>query len=146
MALGAVGDGAFTLVALVGTAVGYGWHRDELYFVVAGRHAAWGYPDQPPLTPLLAWALAGLGGERPSLLAVRVGAAAAVLVVLAAAVLTCRELGGSARAQGVTALVVAAGPLVLVNGHLLTTTAVDIALEATVTWLVIRAVRTRADR
>ncbi len=41
----------------------YGYVRDELYFLSAGQHLAFGYVDQPPLTPLLARITAALTGN-----------------------------------------------------------------------------------
>ena len=32
----------------------YGWHRDELYYAVAGLHLQGGYVEFPPATALLA--------------------------------------------------------------------------------------------
>ena len=41
----------------------YGWHRDELYYVDAGRHPALGYVDFPPVTPLLSRVATALLGD-----------------------------------------------------------------------------------
>ena len=45
---------AAVVALLLAVARRYGWHRDELYFLEAGQHLAWGYIDQPPFTPFIA--------------------------------------------------------------------------------------------
>ncbi|MGC2405199.1 MAG: hypothetical protein WA431_02180, partial [Candidatus Cybelea sp.] len=39
----------------------YDVFRNELYFIICGRHPAFGYVDQPPLVPLLAAATQAFG-------------------------------------------------------------------------------------
>lgn len=107
---------------LVVTANGYGYHRDELYFRMLASHPAWGYVDQPPMTPMLVRASTGLFGD--SLFALRVPAMiCAVLTVFLVAALA-RELGGGRTAQTLAAIGVCP-VFVLLAGHVLLTASPD---------------------
>ena len=127
---------AAELLLLVATANRYGYHRDELYFRVAARHPAWGYDDQPALTPLLGrfseWAF----GADPRGLRVVSAVAVALVVVLVA--LIARELGAGRTGQAVAALATAASGAAMAVGHLLSTTTFDVLVWVTVVLLVAR--------
>ena len=127
---------AAELLLLVATANRYGYHRDELYFRVAGRHPAWGYDDQPALTPLIGRFSEWLFGEDPRGLRVMSAVAMALVVVLAA--LIARELGAGRTGQVVAALAVAASGGTMAVGHLLSTTTFDVLVWVTVVYLVAR--------
>ena len=75
--------GALALVHGIASAW-YGAFGDELYFVAAGRHLAWGYADQPPLVPWLAAALDHLAPGNLVVLRLPATLASAGHVVLAA--------------------------------------------------------------
>ena len=120
------------LLALSGA---YGFHGDEMYYIVAGQHPAFGYVDQPPLTPLLSAAAVGVLGVSPA--AVRVLAAVEMAFVVVLVALIARDLGGSRRAQ-VLAAVTAALSGYLGAGHLDTTTELDLLAWALILWLVVQ--------
>ncbi len=127
------------VVVLLAFAGRYGAHRDELYFVAAGHRLAWGYPDQPPLTPLLA----RLADEAApgSVWALHVVPALVVGALVLVAALTARELGGARVEQTVTAVLVATGVVTLVSGHMLSTTTTDTLFWALVVWLTLATLR-----
>ncbi len=115
----------------------YGPHRDELYFVAAGQRPAWGYPDQPPLTPLLA-GLANLVAPG-NLTVLRIPAALAAVGVVLLAVQAARLLGAGRTAQVLTAVTVGFSALVLGLGHLLSTATFDMLLWTAVLVVVLQA-------
>ncbi|MGH4015476.1 MAG: ArnT family glycosyltransferase [Pseudonocardiaceae bacterium] len=144
-AWGPVGVVVVVQVALLTVLSGrYGFHRDELYFLAAGDHPAWGYVDQPPLTPLLAWAVTALFGDSPSGLRVAstlIGAATVVVTALAA-----REFGGGHGAQLLTAAGTALSTYVLVVTHMVSTASTDLLVWTVVGLLVLRVLRSGNGR
>ena len=134
---------AFTSVELL-VSGRYGFHRDELYFLACARHLAWGYVDQPPLVPALAWLSVHLLGTSPQALRVLPALAGGATVVLAG--LMARELAGGWRAQVLAALAAATSPLFLATFHLLSTAAFDDLFWCTASFLVVRILRTGSQR
>jgi hypothetical protein len=122
----------------------YGYHRDELYFLVCGQHPAWGYPDQPPLVPLLARLMSSL--DATSLVLLRLPSALASAALVAVTGLLARELGGQRAAQVLAAASISVAAVVLGAGHLLSTTTFGLPVWALVCWLVVRILRTGDNR
>jgi hypothetical protein len=135
---------AAAIALLLVTTGAYGYHRDELYFIVAGQHPDWGYPDQPPFSPLLAAAIHGIAPG--SLLALRLPSALAQGGVVLLGAVLAREMGGGRFAQSLSAAAVGVATFPLAVGHLLSTATFDLLAWVALTWLVARILRTGDDR
>lgn len=110
----AIGIAIGIAVLHIATNSRYGFHRDELQVLSDALHPAAGYVVYPPLTPLLerlSLALFGL-----SLVGLRFFSVVAQAVIIVAAAMMARALGGSTRAQWIAALAVALGPVLLFEG------------------------------
>ena len=121
----------------------YGYVRDELYFLAAGQHLAFGYVDQPPLTPLLARIAAALTGNTLVGLRILPALALAALVVMTAAM--SRRLGAGRTGQLLAALAAATCGEYLGAMHELTTTTPDLVFWA-VTLLLVMQLLASQDR
>ncbi|MEO6835849.1 MAG: glycosyltransferase family 39 protein [Candidatus Tumulicola sp.] len=121
----------------------FGYYRDELYFIDCARHLAWGYVDQPPLAPLVAWMSAPLGY---AVWALRLPPAilSGVTVLFGCAIV--RELRGGGFAQAVTGLTLTLAPMLLGLAYGLSTEMLSPAAWTVLIFLTMRLVRTRDER
>jgi Dolichyl-phosphate-mannose-protein mannosyltransferase len=122
----------------------YGYVRDELYFLAAGQHLAFGYVDQPPLTPWLARVSALATGNTLVGLRVLPALGLAALVVLTAAM--SRLLGAGRTGQLLAALATATCGEYLGAMHELTTTVPDFLFWAVTLLLVMRLLTSQDPR
>ncbi|MFY1615442.1 ArnT family glycosyltransferase [Micromonospora sp. WMMD736] len=135
---------AATSVTLLLLAGRYGYHRDELYFLLCGRHLDWGYVDQGPLVPVLARLLDEIAPGNLVVLRTPSALLAGGAVLLVAAI--ARELGGGRGGQSFAAVLAAISGIVLASGHLLSTTTVDLLVWLAVAWCAVRLLRTGDTR
>ncbi len=123
------------VVLLLAVSSRYGFHRDELYFLVAGRNLDWGFVDQPPLVPLLGRISELIGGTSPVAIRVLPALAVGTVVLMAAAI--ARRFGGGAKAQLFAAIATGGAGYTLGVGHLFSTSTFGYALGATAIWLLV---------
>ena len=122
----------------------YGYVRDELYFLSAGQHLAFGYVDQPPLTPLLARLGATLTGN--TLVGFRVLPALALGALVVMTAMMSGRLGADRTGQVLAALAAATCGEYLGAMHELTTTTPDFVFWAATLLLVMKLLASRDPR
>jgi len=123
---------------------GYGWFRDELYYIDAGKHLAGGYVEYPPMVALLAAFQRAVFG--PSLMALHVLPAVAGAVIVVVTGLMARELGGGRLAQGVAALAAAVAPAFVGADALFTMDAFDELWWTLAAYVLLRLLAARDPR
>ena len=122
----------------------YGFHRDELDFIMSARRLDWGYISYPPLTPFMARIGLELFGE--SLRGLRVLPAIAQGVVMVLAGLMARDMGGKRHAQILTAFVVFITPVSLFGGTVIMYFAFDYLWWVIVAFFTVRLLATEDAR
>lgn len=89
--------------------LGYGYFRDEMYYIACGRHLAWGYVDHGPIVAVQAKLALALFGK--SLAGIRMLSAAGGAVRIFLTGILAWSLGGRRPAQGLAMLCVLVAPL-----------------------------------
>jgi 4-amino-4-deoxy-L-arabinose transferase-like glycosyltransferase len=121
--------GAAFVAAELAVSGRYGFQQDELYFIVAGRHLAFGYVDQPPLVPLLT-RITGILGVSPAAVRIIPALAGGAVVVMAARLAALFGAGRFGRV--LAALATACAPIVIGATHIGNTTPLDLLAWAAV--------------
>jgi hypothetical protein len=109
--------------SLWGSHLGYGFFRDELYFLVCGHHLAWGYVDQPPLVAVQARLAETLFGLSPT--GIRIFSFLAGGVTVGLTGLLAWQLGGRRTAQVLAMTAVLAAPVFLGTANYLSMNAFE---------------------
>jgi len=123
---------------------GYGFFRDEFYFIACSNHLAFGYVDQPPLSAVLLAGIRLVLGD--SFLAVRLLPILAGAAVILTAGIIARELGGGLFAQLLAGLAVLVGPLFMFSFHFFSMNPFDILFWSLAALVVIRIIRTEDEK
>src|SRR5512133_2464218 len=122
----------------------YGFHRDELDFIMSARQLSWGYVSYPPITPFFARMGLELFGE--SLRGLRVLPAIAQGIVMILAGLIARDMGGKRNAQLMAAFATFITRVSLQGGTLIMYFSFDYLWWVLVAFFIVRLMATEDAR
>jgi len=123
---------------------GYGYFRDELYYIACSEHLAAGYVDQPPLSIfILALNRLFLGD---SLFALRFLPAVAGAATVFLTGLMAKELGGNKFTQGLACLAILSAPIFFGGNTFFSMNAFDMVFWALMAYVVILLLKREEPR
>jgi hypothetical protein len=140
-AMAAVALGVHVVVNLVG---GYGYARDELYYLACSEHLGAGYVDHPPLSIFALALFRRLFGD--SLFAIRLAAGLAGAACVALTGLLARELGGGRKGVLFACLAVLVSPIHLGLSNIYSMNAFDIVVWPAAALVLARLAKTGKER
>lgn len=135
-AIAAWSIGGVLAVAYILAGGQYGPMRNELYFIVCGRHPAFGYVDQPPLVPLIAAATQAFGVH---VFLLRIPAILAAVALVPLTVAFAQLLGATTRAAWLAAVAIASATMLTAMSSTLSTSTFEPLTFTAVAYLMTRA-------
>ncbi|MCP3959692.1 MAG: glycosyltransferase family 39 protein [bacterium] len=123
---------------------GYGYFRDELYYLACSDHLAWGYVDQPPLSISLLRASRAVLGD--SVWAIRILPALAGAAMVFLVGWMARELGGGRFAQALAMCGAIVAPVYLALDHFYSMNSLELLFWALAAAILIRILNGGDDR
>jgi hypothetical protein len=126
------------------TIPGYGYFRDEFYYVAGARRLAFGYVDHPPLSLVLLRPVIDVFGT--SLWSIRLLPAVAGAVMVLLVGLIARELGGRRFAQAIAMTAAIGAPIYLGLNHVFSMNAFDLIVWPAAALIVVRLAQSPSPR
>lgn len=121
------------LLLHLATASGYGWFRDEFYYLACAARPAAGYVDHPALSILVLKGWTAVFGDGRVAIRILPALAGALTVLLVG--LLARRMGGGRLAQQLAMLGAVAAPMWLSLDHYYSMNALDLLFWALAAWL-----------
>lgn len=118
---------------------GYGFFRDELYYMVCSDNPALGYVDQPPLSILILTGLRAILGD--SLFAIRVLPALLHALTVFMTGLLALEFGARRLAVVLAAVAAALSPIFLAAGTFYSMNAIEVVVWTVAAWIFVRMLK-----